>query len=270
MRTPILRANTVNARSVIPGAVQVSPVNHYQEGAERKAQQMQVAEDRETEKAAAAQSQEREAYDKMIENPAAADMIAQQYGIKMNDNLRGLLKQPQQMKLAVDGAELAKNMGIANPQAARAFTAAFMQSGGNMSAAQQAINGMDLNKPITPGSSKEFGHYVKLGDGLYDQRTKEWVVQPGQDITSPSRDSRVPPDLRMQYEMIQKNPFAQPQEIEALIQKITPYVSGQGASAPPPATMPAPAPQANTVPDVMKSGPSDAAKSVAEKIFYGQ
>lgn len=206
MQSPIMKVNTVNPQSVIPGPGQVSSVNNFQKGVETAQRQEDRSrrmqrEDFDMERAK--KSAEREPYDKMLENPAAADMIAQQYGITLDDNMRELLKRPQQAKLALDGAALAKNMGIDNPDAARKFTASYMESGGDMSAAQQSINGMQLNKPdkasyshlktvggslidartgaviyTDPKANKPELTPLRPGQGLYDYNNKGWAVEP--------------------------------------------------------------------------------------------
>lgn len=182
MNVPIMRVNTVNPQSVIPGAKSVTSENQFQKGVQQQQAQQDRARKQEREDFDFEQGQlkaERAPYEAMMKNPEMADMIAQQYGITIDDNVRAALRKPAEFDRLIKGGQAAKAYGITDPRAASTFAATYMKTG-DLNAAQQSIAGMALSKPEKPS----YSHIKSVGGSLVDARTGE-VIYSSPDSAKP-------------------------------------------------------------------------------------
>lgn len=225
----IMRATTINPQQVLPGAKPVSGTNYAEQGRLAKKRELQVDEDRARQIKDAKSREQREAFDKMIANPQAAEMIAQQYGITYDDNVRKLLQRPHEAKLMSQGLAVAEGMGIGNIQARQKFAAAFMTSGGDVNAANSAIAGM----PLEAAKQPTYGHLIKTADGgIYNAATGQMEREGTPKVLSPSKDPNIPFHLRAQYDLMKDSEFSTPNQHQELITQMAPYAGGMPQAQP--------------------------------------
>lgn len=178
MSVPIMRVNTVNPQSVIPGAVAPTSKNQFQVGVRQQQAQQDRVRKQEREDFDFEQAElkaERAPYQEMMKNPEMADMIAQQYGITIDDNIRSALKKPAEFDRLIRGGQAAKAYGITNPAAASRFAAEYMRTG-DVGAAENAVKGMPLRLPEKPNLTP-----LRPGQGLYDEDNGVFRVPPDAD-----------------------------------------------------------------------------------------
>lgn len=124
--------------------------NHYLDAFEKK--QGEYKQD-----ATRDQNRRDKVYEIMLENPDKASTIAQSYGVEFGPEMQELFKDPALAKLTLDGAKLAKNVGLSNPEAAKIFTQTYVTSNGNAAQAMEAIKNVRAGKfepPNTTGLPK--------------------------------------------------------------------------------------------------------------------
>lgn len=164
------------------------------------------------------------AFEQMAQNPRQAGVIAQQYGIAITPEMEQLFKDEGKTKLVLEGTQLAKNLGIERYEAAKVFLENYVSSGGDILAAQQSVGGMDVRNP-RQGSS--FGHQIKLGNNVYDRRTGDLIIK-GPDEGGNDKffdDPRVPPNLRMEGDILMKGNTLDPSgDVAAYYDKVKPYL----------------------------------------------
>lgn len=262
--SPVIKTATIDAAAILPKAPNVDMVNDYEAG--RLASKKEAMADD-----AMRLSKQKAAYDAMIDNPEAAPEIAKQYGIEYNPDVERLIRNPAQAKKIVEGAAMAKSLGISHPNAAIAFTREYVSSGGNLEAAQQAVSGMQMlsrgpsglksvprggsvinpltgevvyqDGRVTSGSSSA----PKMPVGyMWDQETGQATRIPGVSL-DPMKDPSLPADLKIRIDRVKSNPAVSEQEVLRVLDDVKKWQSqkpigatGNSASLPlPPVPVPA-------------------------------
>ncbi len=229
----LLQASTINPSGLARGA-QVSPTNFYERGADTA----RKAIDAEAARAAAAQKEgmdrQIKAYEAMIENPEMAPVIAQQYGVRFDENIAQLLKHPRQARMAVEGAKMAKDLGITNADTTGAFVGAYIQSGGDHMKALGEVQAMDKYKPQ---QYKPESRYERVGKSLIDMQTMQPVFSEEEEpkYTEPYKNPNLPVELQMEGLNLSKKQFGRPEDFQEWAKKVADYqATTQGAAPPPP------------------------------------
>lgn len=138
---------TANPSQMMPsGAGGPEAKNHYVEAFDKK--QNEFKQDGRHD-----QNRRDKVYEIMLENPDKASTIAQSYGVEFSPEMQELFKDPALAKLTLDGAKLAKNIGVSNPEAAKIFTQTYVTSNGNAAQAMDAIKDVRAGKFEPPNTS---------------------------------------------------------------------------------------------------------------------
>lgn len=194
-----------------------------------------------------------EGFSAMLKDPQNAEMIAGQYGLQYNDTTRAMLANPQKAQLMIDGAKMAKNMGITNPEAAKAFVGSYIESGGNFDASSKATDGMQMASPKLTGSvsggiwDQQTGtvirppepSYQKFGsDGIWNPKTREMVREPSPAYQAPYRNPALPLELQIEGEALVKSAFPDPTAINEWVKKTAPFTAQQSLAPVPAGEIP--------------------------------
>lgn len=156
------------------------------------------------------EEQKRErAYEQMAADPVNAAKIAEVSGIEYTPQMAELFQNKELASMTIQGAKMAKAMGISNPETAQAFVRRYIDSKGNILDAQDSIQGMELGKPERP-QKPSYSHIKKVGDDLIDVRDGS-VIYKGEGSQSPYdplKDANVPFELRMRGKALMENEYS--------------------------------------------------------------
>lgn len=262
-QSPLLKVSSVSAspQSILPKAIPMSGVNYAEEARKSMKQEGIQDQQRAVSEEERQLKRQREAYQEMIKNPAGAKDIAQMYGVTYDQNIERMLQNPQAAQMILDGATMAKGMGITDPVAAQTFTKAYLENGGNVGAAQKSVEGMNTIQPdrasysnlktlrlpdggsvvVDMNTGSEIyktpaGSGFKIPPGyMSDEATGGVKAIPGYAV-DPLKDPSLPIELQLKIKSM-NNPMADVDPAE-LAKQIQEFRSGATAPIPTPPQLP--------------------------------
>lgn len=199
----MFNVSTADTGNLSRGAA-VSSANHYQTGMDNAMKQI------EAQKAARIAAQDKaldrqiKAMEAMMANPQAAQAIAQAHGIAYTPQLAQILAQPAAAKMAIDGAKMAKSLGITDAQTASTFMGEYINSGGNAQKASEAVQGQNMYKPQ---QYKPESRYMKVGNDLVDSETMQPVYKGSSGSIDVWDDPTLTPEMRLRAQMLARTPL---------------------------------------------------------------
>jgi hypothetical protein len=228
------RISTFNPSSVQPKAAPLPTENGVVRG--QRELHRQGVQNRRLEQIDTQHAQKRkdQAFERMSKNPRQAAVIAKQHGIEVTPEMEELFKNEAATKMVLEGATLAKNLGIERYEAAQQFVKGYVQSNGDALAAQQSVAGMNVRNP----RKASYGHQVKIGDNLYDRNTGEIIIQ-GQGSSDPWDNPNLPPNLAMEGKILSKgNSLTPTDDVSDWYERAQPYMGGKDGLPKPPVPVP--------------------------------
>lgn len=168
-----LRVNQANLNAALPNPT-IQPVgNAFEQGQNTAQQRIDQREQNELAAKKDARAQRQQALEQMAKDPRNAPQIAQMHGIAFDENMKALFSNKEMATLTIDGAKIADSVGIENPDTAREFVKVYVQTRGDVLAANTAIQGMQMGKPEKPS----YGHIKSVDGALIDVRTGQAIYE---------------------------------------------------------------------------------------------